>query len=85
MHVNIIAVFFKAACFAKSGVELVLRLRREAFKSILRQDISFFDDPINNSGALSAKLSLDASRLQGATGPRIGIIVKSVTTLGKYG
>ena len=48
-----------------SGENLTERLRYTVFESILEQDIEYFDRPDNSTGALTAKLSKDASLIQG--------------------
>ena len=52
-------------CFGYSGEHLTARLRRLAFKAMLRQDISWFDDHKNTTGALTTRLATDASQVQG--------------------
>ena len=53
------------------------------FRALLRQEIGYFDDHMNSTGALTTRLATDASRVQGCTGTRIGIIIQSVFALGK--
>nr|CAB3219614.1 multidrug resistance protein 1-like [Phallusia mammillata] len=68
--------------FGKSGMELTVRLRKRAFHSMLRQDIAYFDDHKNSTGALCTRLSTDASRVQGCTGVRLGTVLKNFCSLG---
>ncbi|XP_076821320.1 ATP-dependent translocase ABCB1-like isoform X2 [Clavelina lepadiformis] len=68
-------------CFAKSGMELTMRLRKGVFKSILHQDISFFDERGHGTGTLCHRLAVDASRVQNCTGETIGIVMKNISTL----
>ena len=65
-------------------MELTIRLRREAFYAMLRQDISYFDDHRNSTGALCTRLSTDASRVQGCTGVRLGTVVKNFSAMGEW-
>uniref|UniRef100_H2ZPB9 Bile salt export pump n=1 Tax=Ciona savignyi TaxID=51511 RepID=H2ZPB9_CIOSA len=74
--------FLFSTLFAKSGMELTVRLRKKAFKAMLRQDIAYFDDHRHSPGALCTRLSMDASRVQGCTGVRIGTIIKNFSSLG---
>nr|KAF6417724.1 ATP binding cassette subfamily B member 4 [Rousettus aegyptiacus] len=53
-----------------------------AFKAMLRQDISWFDDHKNSTGALSTRLATDASQVQGATGTRLALIAQNTANLG---
>ncbi|KAK7473472.1 hypothetical protein BaRGS_00035301, partial [Batillaria attramentaria] len=67
--------------FAKSGAALISRLRSMAFKSILRQDMSFFDSSENQVGTLTTRLANDAALVQGATGSKIGSLLEAVSTM----
>ncbi|CAF3925575.1 unnamed protein product [Rotaria sp. Silwood1] len=68
--------------FACSGEALTKRLRSKIFHTILRQEIGYFDDPNNNTGALCTRLATEASAVQSATGIRIGLILQSFASLG---
>nr|CAD7434588.1 unnamed protein product [Timema monikensis] len=63
-----------------TGEKLTLRLRRMLFAAMLRQEIAWFDEKANSSGALCARLSGDVSQVQGATGQRLSIIIQSIAT-----
>ncbi len=51
--------------FAISGENLTKRIRIKAFKSMLSQEIGWFDDKNNSVGSLSTRLSTEASAVQG--------------------
>ena len=51
--------------FAYGSERLVRRSRDRAFRSILRQDIQFFDRPENTVGALTSFLSTETTHLAG--------------------
>ncbi|XP_025093405.1 LOW QUALITY PROTEIN: multidrug resistance protein 1-like [Pomacea canaliculata] len=68
-------------CLSSSGSKLTARLRAMTFKALMRQDMSFFDDPKNQVSALTTKLSSDAALVQGATGSKVGQILEAVATL----
>lgn len=59
-----ICIFVASWAFAKSGEELVMRIRRRIFASLLRQEISYFDQESNSVGVLMVRLSSDASALK---------------------
>ena len=50
---------------AVAGERLTKRLRYLSFKAILRQDIAWFDQKTNSTGALAARLASDASEVKG--------------------
>ncbi|XP_066542047.1 bile salt export pump [Hoplias malabaricus] len=74
--------FLQGYAFAKSGELLTRRLRKIGFQAILKQEIGWFDDPVNSPGSLTTRLATDASMVQGATGSQIGMIVNSLTNIG---
>ncbi|XP_075165554.1 multi drug resistance 50 [Haematobia irritans] len=76
-----IATFLQIYTFGIAGERLTERLRGLMFEAMLKMEISWFDDRANGTGSLCARLSGDASAVQGATGQRIGTIVQSLATL----
>ncbi|XP_049836463.1 multidrug resistance protein homolog 49-like [Schistocerca gregaria] len=76
-----IGSFLQNYMFGIAGVRLTSRLRVNTFHSMLNQEIAWYDDEKNRVGILSARLSGDASSVQGATGPRIGSMVQAFSTL----
>ncbi|XP_031235864.1 phosphatidylcholine translocator ABCB4 isoform X4 [Mastomys coucha] len=74
--------FLQGFTFGKAGEILTTRLRSMAFKAMLRQDMSWFDDHKNSTGALSTRLATDAAQVQGATGTRLALIAQNTANLG---
>jgi ATP-binding cassette subfamily B (MDR/TAP) protein 1 len=56
--------FLSTVTFAKSGEALTLRMRLWTFQSMLRQEMSWFDDEANNVGSLITRLSSDTAALK---------------------
>ncbi|ELU04466.1 hypothetical protein CAPTEDRAFT_135774, partial [Capitella teleta] len=77
-----ISFFLMSAMFAVSGQNLTMRMRDLTFKSLLKQDMSYFDDHHNSVGALCTRLSNDASAVQGATGARLATMLQSLASIG---
>ncbi|XP_036846632.1 phosphatidylcholine translocator ABCB4 isoform X2 [Manis javanica] len=80
--ISFFTFFLQGFTFGKAGEILTTRLRSMAFKAMLRQDMSWFDDYKNNTGALSTRLATDASQVQGATGTRLALIAQNTANLG---
>uniref|UniRef100_A0A7N8WJ31 ATP-binding cassette, sub-family B (MDR/TAP), member 4 n=1 Tax=Mastacembelus armatus TaxID=205130 RepID=A0A7N8WJ31_9TELE len=75
--------FFKQGyCFGKSGEILTLKLRLEAFKSMMRQDLGWFDNPKNSVGALTTRLATDAAQVQGAAGVHLATLAENFANIG---
>jgi ATP-binding cassette subfamily B (MDR/TAP) protein 1 len=79
-------VLFFAFCiqglaFAYCSERLIFRVRDQAFRAMLRQDIVFFDMEENSSGALTSFLSTESSRLAGMSGTILGSILNLLTTI----
>ena len=67
--------------FGLSSEHLVRRVQGLAFRSILREDISFFDKPENSPGKLSYLLSNDANSIAGLSGSVLGAAIVFFTTV----
>ncbi|XP_070643727.1 phosphatidylcholine translocator ABCB4 isoform X3 [Bos indicus] len=80
--ISFFTFFLQGFTFGKAGEILTTRLRLMAFKAMLRQDMSWFDDHKNSTGALSTRLAMDASQVQGATGTRLALIAQNTANLG---
>nr|CAD7571680.1 unnamed protein product [Timema californicum] len=76
-----LATFTQIYTFTLAGEKLTMRLRKLLFQAMVHQEIAWFDEGNNNTGALCAKLSGDTSSVQGATGQRLGTIFSSFSTL----
>jgi ABC-type multidrug transport system fused ATPase/permease subunit len=59
-----ISQFLISLCFAKSGEALTMRMRKLAFSAMLRQEMGYFEQESNSTGALVTRLSSDASALK---------------------
>ncbi|OWF55459.1 Multidrug resistance protein 1 [Mizuhopecten yessoensis] len=68
--------------FGKSGENLTMRLRKMAFQAMLRQDMSYFDDQKNSTGALTTRLATEASEVHGAAGITIGKAIEALANIG---
>ncbi|XP_004851267.1 multidrug resistance protein 1-like [Heterocephalus glaber] len=80
--ISFITFFLQGFTFGKAGEILTRRLRYLVFKSMMRQDVSWFDDPKNTTGALTTRLANDASQVKGAIGSRLAIITQNIANLG---
>lgn len=75
-----VANFIMVFMYGVAGEYLTERLRRLMFEKLLEQEVAFFDDKDNSTGALCARLSGEAASVQGATGQRIGTVLQAVGT-----
>ncbi|KAK7147699.1 hypothetical protein R3I94_010274 [Phoxinus phoxinus] len=80
--VAFITYFFQGFMFGKSGELLTMRLRKQAFNAMIRQEIAWFDDNNNAVGVLTTKLATDASLVKGAAGSRLGLATNTICALG---
>lgn len=49
----------------------------------MKMEIGYYDDHKNTTGALTTRLAVDASRVQGVAGVRTGIVCANFGALGK--
>ena len=71
----------QGVAFAYCSERLVHRARDQAFRTMLRQDIAFFDREENSAGALTTFLSIETTHLAGMSGVTLGTILVVSTTL----
>ncbi|NWI87161.1 MDR1 protein, partial [Pitta sordida] len=80
--ISFFTFFLQGFAFGKAGEILTMRLRFMAFKAMLRQDMGWFDNTKNSTGALTTRLANDASQVKGATGVRLALIAQNIANLG---
>ncbi|KAK7110228.1 ATP-dependent translocase ABCB1-like isoform X2 [Littorina saxatilis] len=79
---SLVTMFMQSYFFALSGENLTVRVRDLSFRAVMNQEISFFDDKKNSTGALTTRLATDASLVQGATGIRLGVAIMNFANIG---
>ena len=79
--VQILSFSAQGIAFAYCSERLVHRVRDKAFRTMLRQDIAFFDKEENSAGALTSFLSTETTHLAGMSGVTLGTILVVSTTL----
>ncbi|XP_006880348.1 PREDICTED: multidrug resistance protein 1-like [Elephantulus edwardii] len=77
-----VGYFMQGLFYGRAGEILTMKLRHLAFKAMLYQDLSWFDEKENNTGALTTRLAVDIAQIQGATGSRLGAITQNATCMG---
>lgn len=63
------------------GERLTLKVRREAFKALLKQEMGFFDMKVNSPGALTTRLATEATMVKGMTGDTLGALAFALGAL----
>ncbi|KAK4501646.1 hypothetical protein PRZ48_007455 [Zasmidium cellare] len=79
--VQLLAYIVQGVAFAYCSEKLVHRARDRSFRTMLRQDIAFFDKEENSAGALTSFLSTETTHLAGMSGITLGTILLVTTTL----
>ncbi|TPX35876.1 hypothetical protein SmJEL517_g01675 [Synchytrium microbalum] len=75
------ANFSQMALFGIAGERLTRRLREMSFRAIVSQEIAFFDEDKNSTGALTAQLSENASLVAKTTSNGAATLVQVTATL----
>ncbi|TMW55364.1 hypothetical protein Poli38472_013255 [Pythium oligandrum] len=68
-------------CFRFMAEKLTTRLRSITFASLCRQNIAFFDEKSNATGALTADLATNAAKVAMMSGDTLGRVVQVIFTL----
>ncbi|TVY36202.1 Leptomycin B resistance protein [Lachnellula subtilissima] len=79
--VQFIAFCGQGIAFAFCSERLIHRVRDRAFRTMLRQDIAFFDMDENSAGALTSFLSTETTHVAGLSGVTLGTLLTVITTL----
>lgn len=79
--VQFIAFCGQGVAFAFCSERLIHRVRDRAFRTMLRQDIEFFDKEENSAGALTSFLSTQTTHVAGLSGVTLGTLLSVTTTL----
>ncbi|KIX09535.1 uncharacterized protein Z518_00615 [Rhinocladiella mackenziei CBS 650.93] len=79
--VDLLAMCTQGIAFAYCSESLIQRARDGAFRRFLRQDISFFDEDENSTGALTSFLSTETTHLSAISGATLGTLLSCTTTL----
>ncbi|KAH8602394.1 P-loop containing nucleoside triphosphate hydrolase protein [Bisporella sp. PMI_857] len=79
--VQLLAFCGQGIAFAFCSERLIHRVRDRAFRTMLRQDIEFFDKEENTAGALTSFLSTQTTHVAGLSGVTLGTILSVITTL----
>ncbi|TGZ80675.1 multidrug resistance protein 1 [Ascodesmis nigricans] len=74
---NFCTIYIHSACWSLVGERLVRRLREAYFKSLLRQEISYFDTL--PAGEVSSRLAGDLEIIQTGTSEKVGIAISSLS------
>ncbi|XP_051128218.1 ABC transporter B family member 9-like [Andrographis paniculata] len=67
--------------FGVAGGKLIERVRSLTFKKVVHQEINWFDAPANSSGAVGARLSVDAANVRSMVGDVCGLIIQNTATV----
>jgi len=67
-----VATVLRMGLIGIAGEKMTARLRELLFRTLLRQEVGWFDQPENTSGVLVTRLANDASAVQALTGERLG-------------
>ncbi|KAJ4788550.1 ABC transporter B family member 11 [Rhynchospora pubera] len=67
--------------FGVAGGKLIERIRSSTFKSVVHQEINWFDEPKNSSGSITARLSTDAVNVKRLVGDNLALNVQTLATV----
>uniref|UniRef100_A0A0E0PQT0 MDR-like ABC transporter n=1 Tax=Oryza rufipogon TaxID=4529 RepID=A0A0E0PQT0_ORYRU len=74
-----IVCFLQVSCWSVTGERQATRIRSLYLKTILRQDMAFFDKEMT-TGQVISSISTDTTLIQGAIGEKVGKFLQLVTT-----
>ncbi|VDM25778.1 unnamed protein product [Toxocara canis] len=75
------AAFICISLYGTAGERLTMKLRMSAFRSLLRQDVSYFDETRHSATKLTTRLATDAPNVKSAIDQRMASIVQGCISL----
>lgn len=78
---NFVAYFAVGWAANITGQHIVRFYRAEIFKNTIRQDMTFFDNPVNGTGALVSRLSTEPTSLQELVSINFALILVTVVNV----
>lgn len=79
--VQFISFTLNGILFAKCSERLIHRVRDKSFRTMMRQDVEFFDRDENSAGALTSFLSTETTHVAGLSGSTLGTLLMVSSTL----
>lgn len=75
--VNFLLIWTYTTCWSNLGERIVRKMRKRYLRSVLRQDMTFFDTL--KPGEVGTRLSADLLTIQNGTSEKMGILISSVS------
>nr|DAD48108.1 TPA_asm: hypothetical protein HUJ06_018045 [Nelumbo nucifera] len=79
--ISLVSVPVQQYFFGVAGCKLIQRIRSMTFEKVVHKEISWFDEAANSSGAVGARLSIDASNVRSLVGDALALMVQNIATL----
>ncbi|GJP35341.1 hypothetical protein CLOM_g19843 [Closterium sp. NIES-68] len=76
-----VAIACQTVMFGAVGYSLIRRVRALCFSAVLRQEMAWFDQDENSSGAIGVRLSTDAAQVRGMVGDQLALLVQNLATV----
>merc|ERR1711966_595356 len=77
----VVAQYFQVYLFEVIGERMTRRIHTDYFRTLLRQEIGWFDLPANSLGVLTSRLAIDVKLIRLTVGQSTGATVSSMTSL----
>ncbi|MBU8899841.1 ABC transporter permease [Corallococcus sp. H22C18031201] len=77
--VQAVATSLRYVLYLTAGERIVNRLREQLYRSLLHQDIAFFD--LHKTGELTSRLASDTALIQGVVTSNISVLLRNVIVL----
>jgi ATP-binding cassette, subfamily B (MDR/TAP), member 1 len=75
---SLIGNIFQSFCFGLLAEKITIQLKIQTYAKILQKPMSFFDQPSNNPGVLSSRVSIDTQEFHGLINNFMGVIFQGM-------
>ncbi|KAL6525861.1 ABC transporter B member 11 [Orobanche minor] len=78
--VSLVAYPLRTYFFGLAGCRLIRRIRMMCFEKVVNMEVGWFDEPVNSSGVIGARLSADAATIRALVGDALAQLVQDLSS-----
>ncbi|KAL3652974.1 ATP-binding cassette, sub-B (MDR TAP), member 4 [Castilleja foliolosa] len=78
--VSLVAYPLRTYFFGVAGCRLIRRIRMMCFEKVVNMEVGWFDEPVNSSGVIGARLSADAASIRALVGDALAQLLQDLSS-----
>ncbi|GFP93628.1 ABC transporter b family member 21 [Phtheirospermum japonicum] len=78
--VSLVTYPLRTYFFGVAGCRLIRRIRMMCFEKVVNMEVGWFDEPVNSSGVIGARLSADAATIRALVGDALAQLLQDLSS-----